>query len=38
VSIGFELVGNTPAQFAAYQQQEFGRWKRVIDTRKITIE
>jgi tripartite-type tricarboxylate transporter receptor subunit TctC len=38
VSIGFELVGNTPAQFAAYQQQEFARWKRVIETRKITIE
>ena len=38
VSIGFELVGNTPAQFAAYQQQEFARWKRVIDTRKITVE
>ena len=38
VSIGFELVGNTPAQFAAYQQQEFNRWKRVIETRKITVE
>jgi tripartite-type tricarboxylate transporter receptor subunit TctC len=38
VSIGFELVGNTPAQFAAYQQQEYARWKHVIDTRKITIE
>ena len=38
VSIGFELVGNTPAQFAAYQQQEFARWKKVIETRKISIE
>ena len=38
VSIGFELVGNTPAQFAAYQQQEFARWKSVIETRKISIE
>jgi tripartite-type tricarboxylate transporter receptor subunit TctC len=38
VSIGFELVANTPAQFAAYQQQEFARWKKVIETRKITIE
>ena len=38
VSIGFELVGNTPAQFAAYQQQEFARWKNVIETRKISIE
>ncbi len=38
VSIGFEIVGNTPAQFAAYQQQEFARWKKVIETRKISIE
>lgn len=38
VSIGFELVGNTPVQFAAYQQQEFARWKNVIETRKISIE
>lgn len=38
VSIGFELVGNTPAQFADYQQQEYARWKNVIETRKISIE
>lgn len=38
VSIGFELVGNTPAQMAAYQQTEFARWKRVIETRKIVVE
>ena len=38
VSIGFELVGNTPAQFATYQQQECSRWKRVIETRKISVE
>jgi len=37
-SIGLEIVGNTPEQFAAFQQQEFARWKRVIETRKITAD
>ena len=37
-SIGFEIVANTPAQFAAFQQQEFARWKQVIETRKITAD
>lgn len=34
--LGFEMVANTPAQFAAFQQQEFARWKKVIETGKIT--
>ncbi|UUZ78212.1 tripartite tricarboxylate transporter substrate binding protein [Polaromonas sp. P1(28)-13] len=38
VSVGFEVVGNTPAQFAAFQQQEFARWKTVIETGKITAD
>jgi tripartite-type tricarboxylate transporter receptor subunit TctC len=37
-AIGFEVVGNTPAQFAAFQKQEFDRWKKVIETGKITID
>jgi tripartite-type tricarboxylate transporter receptor subunit TctC len=37
-AIGLEVVGNTPAQFAAFQQQEFARWKKVIETGKITID
>jgi tripartite-type tricarboxylate transporter receptor subunit TctC len=37
-SIGFEIVVSTPAQFAAFQQQEFARWKQVIETRKITAD
>lgn len=37
-SVGFEMVANTPAQFAAFQQAEYARWKKVIDTGKITIE
>ncbi|MDL9999814.1 tripartite tricarboxylate transporter substrate binding protein [Variovorax sp. J22P240] len=38
VAIGLEVVANTPAQFAAFQQQEFARWKKVIETGKITID
>jgi len=37
-SIGFEMVANTPAQFAEFQQKEYARWKKVIETGKITID
>jgi tripartite-type tricarboxylate transporter receptor subunit TctC len=37
-SICFEIVANTPAQFAAFQQQEYARWKKVIETGGITAE
>jgi tripartite-type tricarboxylate transporter receptor subunit TctC len=37
-SQGFEIVGNTPAQFAAFQSQESARWKKVIETGKITAD
>jgi len=36
--LGLEVVGNTPAQFTAFQQQEFVRWKKVIEVRKITAD
>jgi len=36
--LGLEIVGNTPAQFTAFQQQEFARWKKVIEVRKITAD
>ena len=32
---GFEIVANTPEQFAKYQAQELARWKTVIETGKI---
>jgi tripartite-type tricarboxylate transporter receptor subunit TctC len=38
VSVGFEVVANTPEQFAKFQQQEFARWKNVIETGKITAD
>lgn len=36
-SIGFEMVANTPAQFAAFQQAEYARWKKVIEAGNISI-
>jgi len=36
--VGFEMVLNTPEQFAAFQAAEFARWQRVISTRKITAD
>lgn len=36
--VGFEIVGNTPEQFAKFQAQEFARWKQVIETGKITAD
>jgi tripartite-type tricarboxylate transporter receptor subunit TctC len=35
---GFEIVGNTPEQFTAFQAAEFARWKQVITERKITAD
>jgi len=36
--LGLEVVGNTPEQFAAFQAAEFARWKKLIETRKITVD
>lgn len=36
--VGFEIVANTPEQFADFQRKEFARWKQVIETRKITAD
>ena len=33
---GFEIVANTPEQFAKFQQQELARWKKVIEAGHIT--
>jgi tripartite-type tricarboxylate transporter receptor subunit TctC len=38
VAQGFEIVGNTPEQFARFQAVEYARWKQLIDTRKITSD
>ncbi|QPF72783.1 tripartite tricarboxylate transporter substrate binding protein [Roseateles sp. DAIF2] len=36
--IGIETVANTPEQAQSFQRSEFGRWKNVIETRKITAD
>jgi tripartite-type tricarboxylate transporter receptor subunit TctC len=36
--IGFDVVGNTSAQFAEFLAAEIARWKLVIETGKITAE
>jgi tripartite-type tricarboxylate transporter receptor subunit TctC len=35
---GFEIVANSPEQFARYQAAEFARWKKVIELGKITAD
>lgn len=36
LDLGFEIVGNSPEQFTAFQAAEFARWKQLIESRKIT--
>jgi len=38
LELGFEIVGNTPEQFTAFQAAEFARWKKVIEVGKITAD
>ena len=38
LELGFEIVGNTPEEFTAFQAAEFARWKKVIEVGKITAE
>lgn len=38
VSVGFELVANTPEQFAAFQRAEYERWRQLIKARNITAD
>lgn len=38
LALGFEVVANTPEQFAQFQAQEFARWKKVIELGKITAD
>lgn len=35
---GFEVVANSPEQFAQFEQQELARWKVVIEKGKITLD
>lgn len=35
---GFEIVASTPEEFARFQAAEYARWKKVIETGKITAD
>lgn len=36
LELGYEVIGNTPEQFVEYQAQENAKWKKLIQSRKIT--
>jgi tripartite-type tricarboxylate transporter receptor subunit TctC len=38
VNVGFEVVANTPEEFATLQKAEFLRWKKVIEDGKIAAD
>jgi tripartite-type tricarboxylate transporter receptor subunit TctC len=38
LELGFEVVANTPEQFATYQAAEFARWKKLIESRNIKAD
>jgi tripartite-type tricarboxylate transporter receptor subunit TctC len=38
VEQGFEIVANTPEEFAKFQAQELARWKQVIQVGKIEVD
>lgn len=35
---GFEIVANTPEEFAKFQAAEFAKWKQLIEARKISAD
>jgi tripartite-type tricarboxylate transporter receptor subunit TctC len=35
---GFEIVANTPEEFAKFQAAEYARWKQLIESRHITAQ
>ena len=38
LELGFEIVGNTPEHFTAFQATEFAHWKKVIEVGRITAD
>jgi tripartite-type tricarboxylate transporter receptor subunit TctC len=38
VAQGFDVIGNTPEQFAAFQEAEIARWRRVVQAGNIRPE
>jgi tripartite-type tricarboxylate transporter receptor subunit TctC len=37
LTLGFEPLGNTPAEFAANQRAEIPRWAEVIATAQVSV-
>ena len=38
LDLGFEIVTNTPAEFASFQAAEFARWQSLISARGIKAD
>ncbi|MDB5871905.1 MAG: Tripartite tricarboxylate transporter family receptor [Ramlibacter sp.] len=38
LELGFEIVANTPEQFASYQASEYARWAKLITSRNIKAD
>jgi tripartite-type tricarboxylate transporter receptor subunit TctC len=38
LELGFEIVGNSPEEFTAFQAAEFARWKKVIEVGKVKAD
>jgi tripartite-type tricarboxylate transporter receptor subunit TctC len=38
LDLGFEIVANTPEQFATFQAAEFSRWQKLITSRNIKAD
>ncbi|MDO9171966.1 MAG: tripartite tricarboxylate transporter substrate-binding protein, partial [bacterium] len=38
LELGFEVVLNTPEQFAAFQASEYARWQKLITSRNIKAD
>jgi len=38
LELGFEIVGDTPEHFTAFQAAEYARWKKVIEVGHITAD
>jgi tripartite-type tricarboxylate transporter receptor subunit TctC len=38
LDLGFEIVANTPEQFAAFQAAEYARWQKLIASRNIKAD
>jgi tripartite-type tricarboxylate transporter receptor subunit TctC len=38
IALGFEVVGNTPAEFGTFMLSEHGRYKKIIEAGRITAD